>query len=158
MSVLGGAEAADALAEDEVELIDAADLIGGIRFHAHAHAAHAVVRARRLVRKVEENAPVVAPEPQPADVEIALACTDDWIAQSGFCVETPRAVVQELEFFRSGPSESIACGGEVGQAFRGQDLPVVRGVILQLPGFERARGGQRQGLVAAEEIVDGGVA
>src|SRR5436190_22566644 len=85
-------------------------------------------RIRRLVRKVEENAPVVAPEPQPADVEIAFARADDRIAQSGFCVEASRAVVQELELFRSGVSESIACGGEVGQAFTGQDLPAVRGV------------------------------
>jgi hypothetical protein len=63
LSVLGGAEPAHALAEDEVELVDAADLIGGIRFYAYAHAAHAVVRARRLVGKVEENAAIIAPEP-----------------------------------------------------------------------------------------------
>src|SRR5262249_56436894 len=130
LSVLGGAEPADALAEDELELIDAADRVGGIRVHSHAHAAHAVVRARRLVREVEENAAVIAPEPQPADVEIALARADDRVTQSGFGVEASRPVVQDLELFRSGVSESVAGGGEIGQTFARQALPLVRGVIL----------------------------
>src|SRR5439155_14686625 len=156
LSVLGGAEAADALAEDEVELIDAADLIGGIRFHAYAHAAHAVMRARRLVRKVEEKATVIAPEPQPADVEIALAGADDGVNQSGFCIEASRPIFQKLELFRSGPAESIARGGEVGQAFPRQHLPVVRRVILQLPRLERAGRRQRQSLVTTEKIVECG--
>jgi hypothetical protein len=36
LSVLGGAKPADALAEHEKELIDAADRVGVIRFHSHA--------------------------------------------------------------------------------------------------------------------------
>src|SRR6266481_2680225 len=122
----------------------------------NAHAAHAVVRARRFVREVEEYAAVIAPEPQAADVEVALARADDGVAQSGFCVEASRPVLQDLELFRSGPSESIAGGGEIGQTFARQHLPIVRGVILQLPRLERAGCGQRQRLVAAEQIVEGG--
>src|SRR5215831_6527953 len=81
---------------------------------------------------------------------------DDGIKQSGFCVEASRPVFQDLELFRSGPSESIAGGGEVGQAFARQHLPVVRGVILQLARLECAGGGQRQSLMAPEQIVEGG--
>jgi hypothetical protein len=77
LSVLRSAEPAHALAENEIKLIDAADRVGGIRFHAHPHSAHAIVRARRLVRKVEEYAAVIAPEPQPAHAEIALARAND---------------------------------------------------------------------------------
>src|SRR6516165_2854050 len=156
LSVLGGAEPADALAEHEIELIDAADCVGGIRVHSHAHAAHAVVRARRFVREVEEYAAVIAPEPQSADVEITLARANDRVAQSRFGVEASRPVVQELELFGSGVPESVARGGEVGQAFSRQHLPVVRGVVLQLARLECAGRGQRQSLMAAEKMVEGG--
>src|SRR5215510_5448030 len=155
LPVLSGAEPADALAEHEIELIDAADRVGGIRVHSHAHAAHAVVRARRLVCEIEEYAAVIAPEPQPADVEIALARANDRVAQSRFGVEASRPVVQELELFGSGVPESVARGGEVGQAFSRQHLPVVRGVVLQLARLECAGSGQRQSLMAAEKIVEG---
>src|SRR5438105_4027192 len=156
LSVLGGAEAAETLAEDEVKLIDCARLVGRIRVRPEADAAHAIVRARRFVRHIEERAAIIAPEPQPADVEIALALANDGVAQSGFGVEAFGPVVQELELFGSGPPEAIACGGEVGQSFAGQDLPVIRGVILQLPGLERAGRGERQRVVAMQEIIDGG--
>src|SRR5262249_1135823 len=121
--------------------------------HSHAHAAHAVVRARRFVREVEEYAAVIAPEPQAADVEIALARADDGIKQSGFCVEASRPVFQDLELFRSGPSKSIAGGGEGGQAFARKPLPVVRGVVLQPARLERASRRQRQSLMAPEQII-----
>jgi len=134
LSVLGGAEAAETLAEDEVKLIDCARLVGRIRVRPEADAAHAIVRARRFVRHVEERAAIIAPEPQPADVEIALALANDGVAQSGFGVgEAFGPVVQELELFRSGAPEAVACGGEVGQAFAGQDLPVIRGGNIAAP-------------------------
>src|SRR5262249_56915835 len=94
LAVLSGVAPAHALAEDEIELIDAADRVGGIGVHAHAHAAHAVVRARRLVREVEENAAVIAPEPQPADVEIALARADSRVTQFSFGLEASRPALQ----------------------------------------------------------------
>src|SRR5262249_48820334 len=78
------------------------------------------------------------------------------IAQPRFGVEASRPVVQELKLFRSGPSESIAGGGEVGQAFARKHLPVVRGVVLQLARLECASRGQRQSLMAPEQIVEGG--
>src|SRR6266498_1779721 len=84
------------------------------------------------------------------------ARADDGIAQSRFGVEASRPVLQDLELFRSGPSESIAGGGEVGQAFARQHLPIVRGVVLQFARLECACGGQRQSLMAAEKIVEGG--
>src|SRR5262249_14781025 len=94
--------------------------------------------------------------PQPADVEIALARANDRVAQSRFGVEASRPVVQDLELFGSGVPESVARGGEVGQAFSRQYLPVVRGVVLQLARLECAGRGQRQSLMTAEKIVEGG--
>src|SRR4029077_11741831 len=99
---------------------------------------HTIVRARRIVRKVQKNAAVIAPEPQSADAEIALARANDWVTQPGLGVEASRSIVQEFQLFRSGVAESVARGGEVGQAFGVQDLAVVRPVKLQLPRFERA--------------------
>src|SRR5262249_13244545 len=92
---------------------------------------------------------------KPLTLRIALARANDRVAQSGFGVEASRPVFQDLELFRSGPSESIAGGGEVGQAFARQHLPVVRGVVLQLARLERASRRQRQSLMAAEQIVEG---
>src|SRR5262249_61055259 len=63
---------------------------------------------------------------------------------------------QVLGLLRSGSSESRAGVGEVGQAYARKTLPVVRGVILQLARLECAGGGQRQSLMAPEQIVEGG--
>src|SRR6266446_6247956 len=107
------------------------------------------VDARRKVLSVLGGA-------EAADVEIALALANDGVAQSGFGVEAFGPVVQELELFGSGAPEAVACGGEVGQALAGQDLPVIRGIILQLPRLERAGSGERESVVAMQEIIDGG--
>src|SRR5205807_9205514 len=79
----------------------------------------------------------------------------DRVVRSRFGVEASRPVIKGLELFGSGVPDSVARGGEVGQAFSRQHLPVVRGVVLQLARLECAGGGQRQSLMAAEKIVEG---
>ena len=155
-AVLGAAEALDALAEDEEELVDAAQGVGRVAVYANAKAAQAIERARRRSRQVEEDAAILGPEREGGDVEVALAGADDRVAQPAFEVQAPGVVEQEiLVAAEVGIPEAIAGIGEKGQAFAVEHLPVGGAVELQLAGLERAGIGQRQRLVHAQPVVGG---
>jgi len=56
---LRAAEAFDALAEHEEELIDAAQGVGRVPVHPQAKAAQPIKRARRFALQVEEDAAIL---------------------------------------------------------------------------------------------------
>jgi hypothetical protein len=112
-------------------------------------------RAWRVVRHVEERAAVVAPEPQPCQVEIALAGADDRVGQADLGVLALGAVIQDLERKCPRPAMSVARIEEAGEALAGQHLAVVQGLVLQLTGLGRAGIGEAEGLVDAQQVVGG---
>src|SRR5580704_3382055 len=83
LAVLGAADALQALAQDQVDLIDAIDRIGPVGIDLEAAAAQAIQRAWRLGRIIEDDAFVLRHEPERGHRKIALARADDRKGQSG---------------------------------------------------------------------------
>src|SRR5207248_3434349 len=78
---IGGAEPVDALAEGDVELVDAAKAIRQIGVSPDTGAAQAIARAGRRIGIVENDAVGIAHESKSGEGEIAFARSNHWIAQ-----------------------------------------------------------------------------
>ena len=125
---MGASDALDALAELEIEQIDRAGLVGGIRFRPQAKTPRMRSSVLGGVSGISKNEPLSSlAKNTPATLRLRFARADDRIAQPALGVEALGLVEQKLLLDSEiGAAEPVAGCGEEGQALAGQHLPIGR--------------------------------